>query len=1034
MQFLVSGTPTNATNILLASGSGQSGTVGRFLANDLAVMARDQYGNPVKGHPIQFRILVGASDHAALGADTLLTKVVETGSDGIARVQWRLGRTAGADRNVVEASSTNGTVALEGSPVRFTAVSQPDVTDGVRSKIAAVDAAVSADGISRATIKVSLRDKYENPVTGKYVTLLSSDLSTIITQPLNTTDVNGDAVGYAASTKASSKWIRARDVNNNVSIADSVKVTFLPLAAYEIARTNSQDGDGQTRNVGTALPLPLRVVVRDRFGNPIAGHPVTFMPTQGGGTMIDPQVILTDSAGIAQARFKLGSAAGINVVEARAARSDGSGQALSNSPVRFTESALVPSPSRLVIVSGDRQDAEPQKSLPQPFKVQLEDINGWPVAAVQVKFSPLVNNGAITSTNPVLTDMYGQATAQAVAGTGFGTNLFSAGLPNYPAISAVTFTVTTLSGPASKIVYQMGGDQTGTVGRTLYTPLAVRVEDNYGNTVAGVQVTFLVVDDGTVEGKGTLDNGATMMTVTSNPQGIASVNYTLGTRTGLNKVRASAFNLTPAFIEFQTHGQADYPYTMEKVESVPLHGQVSKRMVFPIQVLVKDRYGNPAGGGTINFVVVPGSGSIDGPNLVTSNANGLACAYWILGKQGKNEALATASLPSGSPTVTFEARGDIEPYPELNTVSEYNVYEGQQFCLPVIATDADGDQLYYSASNLPEGATFEVDGSNIYYFCWTPNYEQGGQTYYPVFTVLDSDGGIDIDSVKIVVTNENRAPRLVSWEPVSDYLKIPPLASRTFYVQVEDPDNDTIYYTWRLNGQVVGSSSSYTFDSRYYPFGNNYVIMVEYGDATHSATRVWSAVTAVELKSFTCASAAYQGIILSWQTASETDNMGFNVLRSRTEKGTYEKVNPDLISPRIDGQYTWADKSAKAGERWYYKLEDISRSGLATQHGPVSADMPVPTRFELAQNYPNPFNPVTNIRYQLPADGKVTLQIFNTNGQLIRTLVDGEVPAGYHQIVWDSCNDSGSRVVSGVYYYRIIANGMSVTKKMALLK
>jgi len=1034
LPFLISGAPSNAENLLLSTGDGQIGTVGKFLANELAVMARDVYNNPVKGHPIQFRILVGASDHAALGADTLLTKVVETGSDGIARVKWRLGRTAGADRNVVEVTSTNGTTPLRNSPIRFTANALPDVTDGVRSKIAAVDAAVSADGISRATIKVSLRDKYENPVAGKYVTLLSSDLTTIITQPLNTTDVNGDAVGFAASTKAGSKWIRARDVNNNVSIADSVRVTFLPLAAYEIARTNSQDGDGQTRNVSTALPLPLRVVVRDRFGNPIAGHPVTFMPTQGGGAMIDPQVISTDSAGIAQARFKLGSAAGINVVEARAVKSDGSGQALSNSPVRFTESAVVPSPSRLVIIAGDQQSAAPQQPLPQPFKVQLEDINGWPVATVQVKFSPLVNNGAITSTNPVLTDMYGQATAQAVAGTGNGTSLFSAGLPNYSAISAVTFTAYTLPGAASKIVYQMGGDQTGTVGRTLYTPLAVRIEDSFGNTVSGVPVTFLVVDDGTIEGKGTLDNGTTMMTVTSNPQGIASANYTLGTRTGLNKVRASAVNLNPPFVEFEAHGQADYPYTMEKIESEPLHGEVGKRMVYPIQVLVKDRYGNPASGGTINFVVVPGSGSIDGPNLVTSNSSGIARAYWILGKQGRNEALATASLPSGSPTVTFEARGDNEPYPELSVASEYTLYEGQQLCFPVLATDRDGDQLYYSASNLPEGATFEVDGSNIYHFCWTPTYEQGGQTYYPRFTVLDSDGGIDIDSVKIVVTNENRAPRLVSWEPASESFKIPPLASQTFYIQVEDPDNDPIYYTWRLNGQVVGSSSSYTFDSRYYPLGNNYVIMVEYGDATHTATKVWSIITAVELKSFTCASVAYQGITLSWQTASETDNMGFNVLRSRTEKGTYEKINPDLISPRMDGQYNWVDKSAKAGERWYYKLEDISRSGLATQHGPVSADMPVPTRFELAQNYPNPFNPVTNIRYQLPADGKVTLQIFNTNGQLIRTLVDGEVPAGYHQIVWDSCNDSGSRVVSGIYYYRIIANGTSVTKKMALLK
>lgn len=1033
LPFLISGAPSNAENLLLSAGNSQTGTVGNFLANDLAVMARDIYNNPVKGHPIQFRILVGASDHAALGADTLQTKVVETGSDGIARVQWRLGRTAGADRNIVEVTSTNGTTPLRNSPIRFTAAALPAITDGVRSKIIAVDAAVSADGTSRATIKVSLRDKYENPVSGKYVTLLSGDLTTIITQPLNTTDVNGDAVGYAASTKAGVKWIKARDVNNNVSIADSVRVSFLPLAAYEIARPSSQDGDAQTRNISTALPLPLRVVVRDRFANPIAGHPVTFMPTQGGGSMIDPQVVLSDSNGIAQARYKLGSSAGVNFVEARAVRSDGSGVALSNSPVRFTEVAVVPTPSRLIIVAGDQQKAAPQAQLPLPFKVQLEDINGWPVASVQVKFTPLVNNGAITSTNPVLTDMYGQASAQAVAGTGNGTSLFSASLPSYSSISAVTFTAQTLPGSASKIVYQMGGDQTGTVGRTLYTPLAVRVEDNFGNTVPNVPVNFLVVDDGTVEGIGTLDNGTTMMTVTANPQGIASVNYTLGTRAGLNKVRASAVNLNPAFIEFEAHGEADYAYTMDKIESVTLHGQVGKRMVYPIQVIVKDRYGNPAGGGTINFVVVPGSGSIDGPNLVTSNAHGIASAYWILGKQGRNEALATASLPSGSPTVTFEARGDLEPYPELPAASEYTIYEGQQICFPVVATDADGDQLYYSASNLPEGATFEVDGSSIYRFCWTPTFEQGGQTYYPIFTVQDSDGGIDIDSVKIVVTNENREPRLVSWEPVSESINMQPLSSQTFYLQVEDPDNDTIYYTWRLNGQAVSSSSSWTFDSRYYPLGN-YVIMVEYGDASHSMTKIWSVRTAVELKSFTCASVAYQGITLSWQTASETGNMGFNVLRCRTEKGTYEKVNPELITPRTDGQYTWVDRNAQAGERWYYKLEDISRSGLATQHGPVSADMPVPTRFELTQNYPNPFNPVTNIRYQLPADGRVTLQIFNTNGQLIRTLVDGEVPAGYHQIVWDSRSDAGALVVSGVYYYRIIANGMSVTKKMALLK
>ena len=1035
--FLISGSPSNAENLLLSGGNEQTGTVGKFLGSELAVMARDPFNNPVKGHPIQFRILVGAADRAALGTDTLLTKVVETGTDGIARVKWRLGRTAGLDRNVVEVTSTNGSTELRNSPIRFTAISTPDITDGKRSKIAAVDAVVNADGQTRASIKVSLRDKYENPVTGKYVTLLSIDPPNF-TQPLSTTDINGDAIGYASSTRAGKRWIKARDVNSNVNIADSVMISFLPLGAYEIARPSSNDGDAQTRNIGTGLPLPLRVVVRDRNGNPIANHPVSFVPTQGGGAMIDPQVVYTDSTGVAQARYKLGSTVGVNFVEARAVKNDGSGTPLSNSPVRFTEVAEKNSPSKLVIIGGNAptQSAAPGKALPQLFRIQLEDIKGWPLAGESVKFTALINNGAITSANPVNTDMFGQASAQAVVGTGYGTNIFSVNLPSYSAIGAVTFTALTEGDPtqARKIVYLAGSDQTGTVGRTLYTNLTLQVEDDFGNKVPNVPVTFLVINDGTVSGTGTLDGGQSSLTVMSSPQGIASASYTLGTRAGLNKIRASAVNLTPAYIEFLVYGEADYAHSLEKIENPNLHGHIGDRMVYPIQVLIKDRYNNPARGGTVNFVVVPGSGSIDGPTMVTSGASGIAKAYWKLGKKGNNEALATASLPSGSYTVSFTARGDEQPYPIFSSFSEYTINEDHTLCFPVAATDADGDQLYFSASNLPDGATFEADPGNVYKFCWTPNFEQGGKTYYPVFTVQDSKDGIDIDSVKIVVTNENRPPRIVAWEPAADTWTIKTLNAVTFSVQADDPDNDTVYYTWKLNTQTVSSSSSYTFDSRYYPMGS-YVITVEIYDGTHVVTKIWVlTVVSVELKSFTCSNVEYQGIMLSWQTTSEKDNMGFNVLRSRSENGSYEKINAELIAARPDGQYSWMDKNTQAGERYFYKLEDLSRSGLTTQHGPVSAEMAVPKSIDLAQNYPNPFNPVTNIRYQLPAQGKVLLQIYNTNGQLIRTLVNGDVAAGFHQVLWDGRTDAGVPAVTGVYYYRIIANGVSITKKMALLK
>lgn len=1038
--YLISAAPSNAysINYVDAGDKNRTGTVGKYVQNELKVIAYDRYGNVVKGHPIQFRVLVGASDNAALGADTLLTKVVDTGVDGIARVSWRLGRKAGADRNVVEASSSNGTTALENSPLQFVAVATPDITDGKRSTIQAVDAVVNADGVSKATIKVSLKDRYDNAVTGKYVTLLPGDPTSAmsITQPLNTTDVNGDAIGYVSSTKAGRKWIEARDVNSGVNVADSVAVTFLALPAYEIARTGVNDGDAQTRNIGTALPLPLRVMVRDMFGNPIAGHPVTFVPTQGGGSMLDPQVMYTDSTGIASARYRLGNQAGVNFVEARASKGDGS--ALNNSPVRFTEIGVKSQPSRLVIVDGENQKAAPGQQLSELLRVKLVDINGYPIYGETVRFGVLVNNGAITSNNPVVTDMEGMASAQATSGTQSGSTLFSAYLPSYSAISAVTFTVSTEITPdrARKLVYVSGSDQTGTVGRTLYNPLAVRVEDAYGNAVSNVPVSFLVVDDASTKGKGTLDGGRTTLSVLSDAQGIAMASYTLGTNAGLNKVRASGTNLQPTFIEFLVTGSADYPYCMEKMENPNLYGQVGKRMVFPIQILVKDQYGNPARGGLISFVVVPGSGNIDGSAIVTSDASGIASAYWVLGKQGTNEALATASMPCGAPMARFYARGDVQNYPEFALVNSYTINEGEQLCFDVKATDIDGDQVYYSSSNLPEGASFEMDINNVYRFCWTPTYEQGGHTFTPVFTAQDNRGGIDIDSVKIQVVNDNRAPRIVTSDPTADFVNMTWGQTKTFTIQAEDPDNDQIYYSWKVNDQVVSSATSFVFDTRYYQLGN-YIINVDIYDIEHKINKVWVAFVtsvSVEMKSFSALPTDFDGVTVKWATASESDNLGFNVLRSRQENGTYDKINREIIAARPDGIYSYSDQSVKAGERYFYKLEDISRDGQITLHGPVSAQVLAPETFELSQNYPNPFNPTTTIRFQLPSEGKVLLQIFNTNGQLIRTLVDAQVRVGFHQAVWDGKNDSGIPVVTGVYYYRIIANGTVMTKKMALLK
>ncbi len=95
----------------------------------------------------------------------------------------------------------------------------------------------------------------------------------------------------------------------------------------------------------------------------------------------------------------------------------------------------------------------------------------------------------------------------------------------------------------------------------------------------------------------------------------------------------------------------------------------------------------------------------------------------------------------------------------------------------------------------------------------------------------------------------------------------------------------------------------------------------------------------------------------------------------------------------------------------------------------------VPLEYSLSQNYPNPFNPSTNIDYQLKELSTVSLEIFNILGQKINVLVDNKLQnPGQYRVSWDGTNQSGSKVSTGIYIYRIRANNFVSSKKMILLK
>ena len=142
-----------------------------------------------------------------------------------------------------------------------------------------------------------------------------------------------------------------------------------------------------------------------------------------------------------------------------------------------------------------------------------------------------------------------------------------------------------------------------------------------------------------------------------------------------------------------------------------------------------------------------------------------------------------------------------------------------------------------------------------------------------------------------------------------------------------------------------------------------------------------------------------------------------------TDERWYEIVDAGHVPPRpdwvniylMDGSGSTPPQGRELAGEVFMGLEDPGAS--------------LPTSFKLHQNYPNPFNPVTTIRYELPIQTKVKLIIYNIMGQEEVILVNGELEAGEHEVIWNAANMS-----SGIYFYQIKTGSFIQTKKFILLK
>jgi len=188
-------------------------------------------------------------------------------------------------------------------------------------------------------------------------------------------------------------------------------------------------------------------------------------------------------------------------------------------------------------------------------------------------------------------------------------------------------------------------------------------------------------------------------------------------------------------------------------------------------------------------------------------------------------------------------------------------------------------------------------------------------------------------------------------------------------------------------------------------------------------------------------------VSLNWVTKNEPFNEQFIIYRSQNDSTDFVKINSEMIASQGDSikgaSYQFIDQPDEIGS-YYYKLESVSPDSYSTFHGPISVNLVttvaleqealIPKEYSLSQNYPNPFNPETHIKYAIPKEGYVTIEIYDVLGRLARRLVDEHKPAGYYQVTWDARNDDGMLVSNGIYLVRMKSRTFTAIKKMTLLK
>ena len=412
----------------------------------------------------------------------------------------------------------------------------------------------------------------------------------------------------------------------------------------------------------------------------------------------------------------------------------------------------------------------------------------------------------------------------------------------------------------------------------------------------------------------------------------------------------------------------------------------------------------------------------------------------------------TTTSSSGSPvkpTLTYPANGETVYFSDVD-LSWYAT---------TIATDLKYD-LYYSTSSVaPVGPTVTgitdlfttINGltANTTYYWWVRSTDNAGlnpSDWSDMGSFYTSESAAQVKvPTQMYPTGAITVPGTavdLSWAYFGSMAGITFEARYSIYPDMTLPIAITLDDNTATSQTLAGLSTGTTYYWQVKAHNIGLVLeSVWAGPAQFSTNASSSAPTIVPI-----VGSPIQNVIvdtnspqLSWFLPSQSDGLNYELQYSVTGQFDDAVEINDLTTNSV------TINNIQDNQKYYWRVRSKDNNGNVSIYSSVASfvgqgitdvEEPaiIPEKFSVSQNYPNPFNPSTVINYALPKAEFVTIRIYNMLGQEVATLLNNEVNAGVYNIMWNGMDNSGTKVATGTYIYRVVAGDNIVSKKMILLK